>query len=60
MKLEELTDKAIDYIIENMDVDCLTKWERGFLESMTDQWERSRRLSDAQKIKLGEIWDVQP
>lgn len=60
MRLEELTNKAIDYIVVHMDTDRLTKWEQGFFESVSDQWSQRRRLSDEQKLKLGEIWDRQP
>lgn len=59
MNLEELTASAIDYIIANMDSDRLTDWEKQFFESISDQWERNRRLSDKQKLRLGEIWDGQ-
>jgi hypothetical protein len=58
MRLEELTDDAIDYILDNLAIERrLSKWEAEFVSSITDQWERSRRLTDAQKEKLGEVWD---
>jgi hypothetical protein len=58
MKPEELTDDAIDYILANLAADTrLTKWERGFVESVTDQWDRDRSLSEKQKEVLGKIWD---
>lgn len=61
MKIEELTDKAIDYIISGLeDSPRLSDWEKNFLESVSDQWNRNRSLSDNQKMKLGEIWDKQP
>ena len=59
MKEEELTDKAIDYILEGMDTDRLTDWEQSFVESISDQWQRNRHLSDRQKEILGNIWDKQ-
>ena len=59
MKEEELTDKAIDYILEGMDTDRLTGWEQSFVESVSDQWARNRHLSDRQKEILGNIWDKQ-
>lgn len=60
MKLEELTDTAIDYIFEHMDAKLLSDWERGFVESTQDRWERVRKMTDRQKEVLGEIWDRQP
>lgn len=59
MKQEELTDSAIDYILEHIDDSRLTKWEQSFVESVSDQWRRSRHLSDRQKEVLGNIWDKQ-
>ena len=59
MKQEELTDKAIDYILEGIDTDRLTDWEQSFVESVSDQWQRNRHLSDRQKEILGNIWDKQ-
>ena len=60
MKAEELTDKAIDYIISGINTDHLNEWEKGFFESVSEQWERNRSLSDRQKEILGRIWDKQP
>lgn len=60
MRLEELTDKAIDYIVTHMDVDYLNDWSNGFFASVSKQWCRERFLTDTQKLKLGEIWDEQP
>lgn len=60
MKQEELTDKAIDYILEGINTDHLSDWERSFVESISDQWARNHRLSDRQKEVLGNIWDKQP
>lgn len=58
MKPEELTDEAIDYIIANLEADDrLTKWEQGFVESISNQWELHRSLSDKQKETLGKVWD---
>ena len=60
MREEELTDTAIDYIISLMNTDCLTDWEKSFFESVSEQWERHRKLSQKQKEVLGRIWDKQP
>jgi hypothetical protein len=63
MELNELTDKAIDYIIDGlcddlaMDRPKLNDWERNFVISVEDQWRRNRSLSDKQKETLGKIWD---
>lgn len=60
MKAEEFTDKAIDYIISGMNTDFLSDWEKGFFESVSEQWQRNRSLSEKQKEVLGRIWDKQP
>ena len=60
MNHEELTDEAIDYILEGIQTDRLNDWERNFVESIGDQWQRNRRLSDKQKEVLGKLWDRQP
>lgn len=57
MELNELTDKAIDYILDGLENASLNKWELDFYESVKDQWERRRSLSDKQKETLGRIWD---
>ena len=59
MKLEELTDDAIDYILAHVDPDEMNHWEDSFVESVRDRWERERTLSERQREKLGEIWDRQ-
>ena len=59
MKLEELTDSAIDFILDGMNTDKLSNWEKGFIESVSDQWYRIKKLSDKQKEVLGNIWDKQ-
>lgn len=60
MKLDELTEQSIDYILDNINVDRLNDWESNFIESITEQWESRRSLSDKQKEVLGRIWDKQP
>jgi hypothetical protein len=60
MKLEELTDSAIDFILSGMNTDFLNDWEKQFFESVTEQWELHRKLSVKQKEILGRIWDHQP
>lgn len=65
MELSELTDKAIDYIVEGLcdeaakDRPKLSKWETDFLISIEEQWRKNRWLSDKQKEVLGKIWDKQ-
>jgi hypothetical protein len=68
MNTEELTDKAIDYILHDLGIDVLarakgrphsrmTEWEMNFVESIIDQWARRKHLTDKQKEILGKIWD---
>lgn len=59
MRQEELTDQAINYILDGLDDANLSAWERSFVDSVSDQWTRSRRLSERQKEILGQIWDKQ-
>jgi hypothetical protein len=35
----------------------LTNWEQSFIESLTDQWDRSGHLSDRQVEILEKIYD---
>lgn len=60
MELHELTDDAIDYILENVNTSKCNLKDRQFVESVADQWDRKRWLSDGQKQWLGDIWDRQP
>ena len=58
MDQSELTDKAIDYILDGLaNEKRMTEWEKNFIESVTDQWTSRRSLSDKQKDVLGKIWD---
>lgn len=63
MELNELTDKAVDYIIDAlcdelaMDRPKLNRWERDFVISIEEQWRKKRWLSNGQKEVLGRIWD---
>lgn len=58
MKIEELTDDAIDYILDGLRSERrLTDWEQKFIESVSDWWDRERRLSEKQKEILGKMWD---
>lgn len=60
MTPEELTDDAINHIFDQLDHQRLSPWERNFVESISDQWDRNHSLSDRQKEVLGQIWDRQP
>lgn len=58
MEQAELTDKAIDYILDGLSTETrLTAWEKNFVESLTDQWSGRRSLSEKQKEVLGKLWD---
>lgn len=58
VKVEELTDDAIDYILDGLRNELrLTDWEQKFIESVSDWWDRERRLSEKQKEILGKMWD---
>lgn len=63
MELHELTDKAVDYIVEGLcdelakDRPKLNQWERDFVISIEEQWRNKRFLTEKQKISLAKIWD---
>lgn len=63
MELNEITDKAIEYMLPELeslveaDDRRLTPWEKNFIPSISDQWSRKRWLSEDQKKSLGKIWD---
>jgi hypothetical protein len=63
MELSEITEKAIDYMVEALcdelaqDKPKLSEWERNFIISIEEQWRNRRSLSDKQKEVLGKIWD---
>ena len=59
VRLDELTDSAVDYIINNIDEDALGEWEQAFFRSVADRWQATRQLSEKQRLKLGEVWDRQ-
>ena len=60
LRQEELDDKAIDFIVDGVNTDFLNDWEREFFESVSEQWNKNRRLSEKQREILGRIWDKQP
>ena len=53
-----MTNSDIDYKINAVNNDgCgLTQWEEEFMESVTEQWERTHKLSVYQMDKLEEIY----
>jgi hypothetical protein len=58
MEQSELTDKAIDYIIDGLSTETrMTEWEKNFVESVSDQWHGRRSLSEKQREVLGRLWD---
>jgi hypothetical protein len=64
MKVEELTDKAIDYMLPELKTLAdendrrLSDWEKTqFIPSVMDQWARVRKMSPKQREILGRIWD---
>lgn len=60
MEPGELDDKSIDYILGHIGIESLSEWENSFVESISDQWNLKRKLSDKQRDVLGKIWDKQP
>lgn len=51
-------DAKIDHMLRELDTlgRNLTRWEENFLADVTDQWERSRSLSDRQHDILEKIY----
>lgn len=48
--------KRLDWILDGLDDDKLTMWEAGFVESVTDFFEKNGFLTEAQEDKLEEIF----
>lgn len=46
--------EVIEACVEN--IDRLSKWERGFIQSISDQYDRKRWLSEAQEDILERIY----
>lgn len=61
MKYEEITDKALDYMLPELETSQnpkLTEWEREvFIPSIARQWKQKRKLTDRQREIVGQIWD---
>lgn len=64
MDTQELTDKALDYMIPALEAlaaensQRLSDWEKNqFIPSIADQWKRARKMSLKQREILGRIWD---
>ena len=58
-KPQELTDSAINQILDNLDESKLSDWEKGFVKSVREWWKRRKKLSDKQKDRLAEMWRKQ-
>lgn len=55
-----LRDDEVDDVIEALEnhfSERLSPWEAEFLESVSERWEQQRRLSDAQRAKLDQIFE---
>jgi hypothetical protein len=59
MKPDELSDSAINQILEGLDETQLSEWEKGFVTSVKAYWKRNKKLSDKQKKRLNELWRKQ-
>lgn len=59
MKLEEMTPELVDHIFENLNLDRLDDWNRDFVASAKQWWQKKRKLSDKQRKRLGELWETQ-
>lgn len=51
--------KQVPTMLQDLEVPLieLSKWEEGFIASITDQWERFNNLSDRQFEILSKIWN---
>lgn len=59
VKIELITDKLLDHIFKNVDESKLSKWEVEFVKSTSVWWNQKRKLSDKQKMRLGDLWERQ-
>lgn len=63
MDTQELTDKALDYMLPALKVladdndQRLSEFEKQFIPSVFVQWGRTRKMSLKQREILGRIWD---
>ena len=63
MKVEELTDKALDYMLPALKAladdndQRLSEFEKQFIPSVFVQWGRVRKMSPKQREIIGKIWD---
>jgi pullulanase/glycogen debranching enzyme len=56
---QELTDSAINQILDNIDDSKLSEWEKEFVTSVRAYWKKNKKLSDKQKKRLSELWEKQ-
>lgn len=59
MKTEDVTPQLIDHIFAKLNTERLDDWNKDFVESARKWWQKNRKLSDKQKKRLGELWEVQ-
>lgn len=63
MKIEEVTDKALDYMLPwlqdlaKADDRRFSDFEKQFIPSVVAQWARARKMSPKQREIIGKIWD---
>ncbi len=54
---EAMTNELIDHILQNIEPDNLTEWEKDFVKSVTAYWKRNHTLSSKQQKRLREVWE---
>lgn len=59
MKTEDVTPQLIDHIFAKLNTERLDDWNKDFVESARKWWQKNRKLSDKQKKRLGELWELQ-
>lgn len=51
-----MTKNRMEWILDGLDKDSLTKWETGFVESVKEFFEDNGFLTEAQEDKLEEVF----
>jgi hypothetical protein len=54
---EGISKEMIDHILQNIQDDNLTDWEKDFVKSVSGYWKRHQHLSTKQMKRLGEVWE---
>jgi succinate dehydrogenase/fumarate reductase flavoprotein subunit len=52
-----MSAELVDHILQNIEHENLTEWEKDFVKSLTAYWKRNHKLSEKQMKRLKEVWE---